>query len=134
MAENQSTESNNGRPEPRRLPEKPSKVEKVKAEGRYLRGGIGETLESPDATHFEEKDLNLLKAHGIYQQHDRDIRAAKKDREHTLMIRARIPAGILSAEQYLQLDALAQEYGQDKMRLTTRQSIQYHGVIKGDIK
>ncbi len=134
MAEKQSAASDNGHPQPRRLPEKPSKVEKVKEEGRYLRGGIGETLENPETSHFEDQDLNLLKAHGIYQQYDRDVRAAKKDREYTLMIRARIPAGILSAEQYLQLDALAKEYGQERMRLTTRQSIQYHGVIKGDIK
>jgi sulfite reductase (ferredoxin) len=123
-----------GRPAQRRLPENPSKVEHQKADSNYLRGSIEETLKDHEASEFKDEDLNLLKVHGIYQQYDRDHRVPKSQREHTLMVRARIPGGILSAEQYLNMDQLAREYGGDRMRLTTRQSIQYHGVVKGDIR
>lgn len=127
-------DTSNGKPVPRRLPEQPSKVEQQKAKGDFLRGTIKETLDDPQAGEFKDEDLNLLKAHGIYQQYDRDHRVPKSQREHTLMIRARIPSGILNAEQYLTMDHLARDYGDGKLRLTTRQSIQYHWVVKGDIK
>jgi len=122
------------RPAPRRLPEKPSKVEHEKAQGHYLRGAIQETLGDPGAEAFSDDDLNLLKAHGIYQQYDRDNRVPKSQRKHTLMVRARIPSGILTADQYLNIDQLARDYGTEKLRLTTRQSVQYHWVVKGDIR
>jgi sulfite reductase (ferredoxin) len=126
-------------PAPRRLPDKPSAVEATKAASNYLRGGIKHSLDDPCATRFEEKDEALLKFHGMYQQYDRDARAestsqSKDDRIYSLMVRCRIPAGILTAEQYLAIDALARSYGHDAMRLTARQSIQFHGVLKGDVR
>ena len=126
-------------PAPRRHPEKPSAVEVTKAASDYLRGGIKQSLDDPCATRFEEKDEALLKFHGMYQQYDRDARAAstsqsKDDRIYSLMVRCRIPSGILTAEQYLTIDALARSYGHNTMRLTARQSIQFHGVLKGDVQ
>ncbi len=116
----------------------PSKVEVAKREGHALRGSIAQTLSSPDAAHFGEDDKQLLKFHGIYQQDDRDLRVANKraglDKAWMLMIRLTMPGGVLSAEQWLRLDELAEELGNGSLRLTTRQSIQYHGVLKGDLK
>jgi sulfite reductase (ferredoxin) len=129
-------------PAPRRLPPDPSKVEAHKAHSDYLRGGLKRTLDDPASKKFDDEDLSVLKFHGIYQQYDRDERAAsrgdggaeKSEREYTLMIRARIPGGILTAPQYLQLDGLSRRVAHGSIRLTTRQSIQYHGVVIGDAR
>jgi len=126
------------RPAPRRRPADPSKVERAKDASNYLRGGIRETLDNPDASRFEEKDEALLKFHGLYQQYDRDARAeghqAKGEREYSCMVRCRIPGGVLTPEQYLVIDQLGLTIGQGSLRLTTRQSIQFHGVLKGDVR
>jgi len=118
-------------------PTKVSKVEVIKREGHQLRGQIAAELAS-DATRFTEDSVQLLKFHGMYQQDDRDERAARRqeglDRAYSMMIRARIPGGILSADQYLAFDRLADEYGNGTMRITTRQTFQLHGILKGDIK
>ena len=50
------------------------------------------------------------------------------------MIRARIPGGALSAEQWLAMDRIATDYANGSIRLTTRQAIQFHGVIKRELK
>jgi sulfite reductase (ferredoxin) len=126
------------RPAPRRRPAEPSKVEAAKEASRYLRGGIRETLDNPVATRFEEKDEAILKFHGLYQQYDRDARAeghqGKNEREYSCMVRCRIPSGILTPEQYLVIDQLGQTLGQGSLRLTTRQAIQFHGVLKGEVR
>ena len=112
-----------------------SKNEKIKRAGRALRGTIGETL--ADATpKFGGDDQQLLKFHGIYQQDDRDARRARtgEEKTFTFMIRVVIPAGSVTAEQYLALDTLADTYANGTLRITTRQGIQYHGVIKGDMR
>ncbi len=127
-------QSHPDQPAPRRLPTNPSKVEAQKGESDYLRGNLKKVLDDPEATHFPDEELNLLKTHGMYQQYDRDNRKPKSQREYTLMVRARIPSGILNAEQYLALDDLARNYGNGAIRLTTRQSIQYHGILKGDAR
>lgn len=115
----------------------PSKVEQAKVSSNGLRGTLVETLES-DATHFEEDDKQLLKFHGIYQQDDRDVRIANKkaglDKAWSFMIRLNIPGGRLTASQWLELDRLADLYGRGSLRITTRQSVQYHGVLKGDLR
>src|SRR5256885_2079366 len=80
-----------------------SPIEILKEESRHLRGTIKETLES-DASHFSEDEYNLLKFHGVYQQDDRDKRViARKegrDKEWIMMVRAKIPGGALSGDQY----------------------------------
>jgi sulfite reductase (ferredoxin) len=113
-----------------------SKVEHIKQESDYLRGQIVEQLKQ-DTSRFTEDQVQLLKFHGTYQQEDRDLRQARKsagaEKAYQFMIRARIPGGYLTAEQYLAEDALAERYGNSTMRLTTRQSIQLHGVLKGNL-
>jgi sulfite reductase (ferredoxin) len=114
-----------------------SKVEQIKVTSNYLRGQIAEELAQP-TTHFSDAQIQLLKFHGMYQQEDRDARqarkAAKEEKAYQFMIRSRIPGGVLTAEQYLVQDDLAGVYGNETLRVTTRQGFQLHGVLKGDIQ
>ena len=116
---------------------KESKVEVAKRHGKHLRGAIAETLAS-EATHFAEDDVSLLKFHGSYQQDDRDLRrareAAGQEKAYAFMVRVAIPAGAITAEQYLGLEEIADEHGNHTLRVTTRQGFQFHGVLKGDLK
>ena len=114
-----------------------SKVELAKRHGRQLRGTIAETLAS-DATHFGPDDVHLLKFHGTYQQDSRDERrgrqAAGEGKAFSFMVRVAIPAGAVTAEQYLALDAIADRHANGTLRVTARQGFQFHGVLKGDLK
>lgn len=114
-----------------------SKVEAAKRQGRYLRGTIAESLAS-DAESFSETDAQLLKFHGAYQQDDRDlrkkVRAAGGHKAYRFMVRVAIPAGRLTAEQYLVCDELADRCGNGTLRITTRQDFQFHGVLKRNLK
>src|SRR5579875_2903506 len=113
-----------------------SKNETIKQESDFLRGTIAEALQE-DSTHFSEENIQVLKFHGMYQQDDRDLRRQLtkegKERAYSMMIRARIPGGILSAQQYLQFDRLSEQYGNGTMRITTRQTFQLHGILKKNI-
>lgn len=115
----------------------PSKVEIAKRDGRHLRGTIEDVLES-DAPRFEHDDIQLLKFHGAYQQDNRntrkDRRAKGLDREYMFMVRVAIPAGILTPEQYLDLEKVADDYTDGTLRITSRQGIQFHGVQKKNLK
>ncbi len=112
-------------------------VEEIKQQSRYLRGTLKEALQD-GSTHFSEENIQVMKFHGMYQQDDRDLRRQLskegKERHYMMMIRARIPGGILSAEQYLQFDRLAELYGNGTMRITTRQTFQLHGILKENLK
>jgi sulfite reductase (ferredoxin) len=114
-----------------------SKVETVKLASRHLRGTIGSTL-GGETDHFANGDEQLLKFHGLYQGYDRDSATELKQKgqakAHQFMVRAKIPAGQLTAAQYLALDDIAERHGGGNLRITTRQGIQYHGLIKGDLK
>lgn len=114
-----------------------SKVEAAKKASRGLRGSVSETL-GAGATHFDHDDLQVLKFHGIYQQDDRDKRndRRKNGREpaYSFMVRVAIPGGALTGTQYLALDGLADEFANGSLRVTTRQAIQFHGVLMGDLK
>ncbi len=114
-----------------------SKVEQVKLSSHYLRGTIQTELENSTDFFADGNDL-LLKFHGIYQQEDRDVRKARKaaglGAEHTFMIRVAIPGGVLLRSQYLELDRLSDSLANGGLRITTRQAIQYHGVVKGGLK
>lgn len=111
-----------------------SKNEKIKVESRNLRGTLTEALDN-DEPAIDKNNTNVLKFHGIYQQDDRDIRKIKgRDKEYSFMIRSRIAGGGLSWDQYLAHDELADQYGNGTIRLTTRQTIQLHGVIKHDLR
>ncbi len=116
---------------------RPSAVEVVKSESHGLRGTIAEELAS-DAVEVSEAAYNLLKFHGTYEQYDRDTATARKqagaDKAYSFMLRVRMPGGVLTAAQYLALDAMADEYANATLRLTTRQGIQFHGVLKSDLR
>ena len=118
--------------------DEPSKVEQAKEASRALRGTIAENLAADDVAHFAEDDKQLLKFHGVYQQDDRDKRIENKkaglDKAWMFMARVAIPGGALTAEQWLALDTLAQERANATLRLTTRQGIQFHGILKGDLQ
>ncbi len=113
-------------------------VEAIKAKSRNLRGTLAESLVEPLSGAIAEDDTQLSKFHGIYQQDDRDIRSERKRQRlepaYSFMIRARVPAGVVSTEQWLALDDIATTYANGTVRLTTRQAIQYHGVIKTRLK
>lgn len=106
-------------------------IESIKLNSRYLRGSIPEDLASPGPA-FGEDSSQLLKFHGVYQQDDRDRRQGG-DRTHIMMVRAAIPAGKMSAEQYLVADELADLVGDGTVRITSRQGLQWHRVGKLDL-
>jgi len=106
-----------------------SPIETLKAGSRHLRGGLAEELASPEPS-FSKDAQTLVKFHGLYQQKDR----FEKEKPPVLMLRGRIPGGRLSAAQYLAWDDLADRFGDGTLRLTSRQSIELHGVLKGDLK
>ncbi len=114
-----------------------SAVEQIKENSRFLRGTIAETLRS-NAMHFTEEEHQLLKFHGTYQQDDRDQRTERKkaglDKAWSCMVRTKIPGGDLTADQYLKLDQIAGDLGNQTLRLTTRQTFQYHFILKGSLK
>lgn len=113
--------------------------ERLKAESNFLRGTIAEDLSNPITGAVTGDNFTLIRFHGMYLQDDRDIRAerAKQKLEplHSLMVRARLPAGVITPAQWLGVDQWADEhtlYG--SIRLTTRQTFQYHGILKPNIK
>ena len=114
-----------------------SKAEAVKQQSRQLRGHIARDL-ADTATPFDKEGYSLLKFHGIYQGYDRDSATELKQRGESktwqFMVRVRIPGGRLTASQYLALDALAGRYADGSLRITTRQSIQFHGVLKAGLR
>jgi sulfite reductase (ferredoxin) len=114
-----------------------SKNESIKAQSDHLRGRIKDEL-ATDTPAFSEESEQLLKFHGIYQQDDRDrrkeARARGLEKHHQLMIRTRIPGGVVSADAYIAHDDISQNWANGTLRVTTRQDFQLHGVLKGDIK
>jgi sulfite reductase (ferredoxin) len=117
--------------------EKISKAESIKQQSRQLRGRIAEDLAATTQP-FDNEGYSLLKFHGIYQGYDRDTATERKQRGEgkvwQFMVRVRIPGGRLTAKQYLALDELADHHANGSLRVTTRQSIQFHGVIKSGLK
>ena len=105
--------------------------EAIKEAVPTLAGTIAQTLADPSVDRFSEDDVQFLKFHGIYQQDDRDLR--KTGKTYIFMIRGRIPGGVLTPKAYLVLDELATKHGNDTVRLTTRQSVQFHGVVKSKL-
>jgi sulfite reductase (ferredoxin) len=116
---------------------KHSAVEVVKENSQALRGTLAHEL-ATDSDHFGEADKQLLKFHGSYQQEDRDARKnRRKDgigKHYMFMVRCKIPGGRLNADQYLALDDLAGRYANGTIRITSRQGIQLHGVLKGNLR
>ena len=113
--------------------------ERIKTESNFLRGTIAEGLADQITGGLSDDDMQLTKFHGFYQQDDRDIRAERQKQKleprHSFMLRARVPGGICTPEQWLEIDRIASDltiYG--SIRLTTRQTFQYHGILKPQVK
>lgn len=116
----------------------PSPIELIKENSNYLRGTIAESLTNTASTALYPDDVALIKFHGIYQQRDRDLDAKRKlnklEPSHIYLVRARVPAGILTPAQWLSLDELSSLFSNDDIKLTTRQAIQFHSVLKENLK
>jgi sulfite reductase (NADPH) hemoprotein beta-component len=115
-----------------------SRNERIKEASDYLRGTLAEGLREEITGGIIEDDQQLVKFHGMYLQDDRDLRPErtrkKMEKAFAFMIRVRIPGGVLTPRQWLALDEVARVYGNGTMRLTTRQTVQLHGVIKSNLK
>jgi sulfite reductase (NADPH) hemoprotein beta-component len=115
-----------------------SSIEKIKRESQGLRGTINESLSNEITGAIAEDDQAVIKFHGMYQQDDRDAReerAEKKlDRLYSFMIRLRLPGGFLTSDQWIATHNIAGENSTGIIKITTRQTLQLHGLIKSKIK
>ncbi|KZT53405.1 sulphite reductase hemo protein, beta subunit [Calocera cornea HHB12733] len=112
--------------------------EYIKIASNYLRGSIAEGLRDTTTGALAPSDGQLTKFHGIYEQDDRDIRDERKDAglepAYAFMIRVRMPGGVCRPEQWRAISQIADEHGNGTFKLTTRQTFQFHGVIKRHLK
>ncbi|MDM9284810.1 assimilatory sulfite reductase (NADPH) hemoprotein subunit [Providencia rettgeri] len=113
--------------------------ERMKQDSNYLRGTIKDDLKNGLTGGFEGDNFLLIRFHGMYQQDDRDIRAERAEQKleprYAMMLRCRLPGGIITPKQWLDIDKFATEhtlYG--SVRITNRQTFQFHGILKGDVK
>ena len=115
-----------------------SPLEKIKEESKFLKGTIGEEMADTELPCFNKDNLQLLKFHGTYQQDDRDKRAELKKegggKAYSMMIRCRIPGGRFTSDQLLQQLDLCEELGNATLKITTRQTLQFHGVLKDNLR
>ena len=113
--------------------------EGIKSRSNFLRGTILEGLADATTGGLAADDTQLTKFHGFYQQDDRDLRSERKKQKleplHSFMLRARVPGGVIQPKQWLAVDAIARELTMfQSIRITTRQTFQYHGILKRNIK
>ena len=112
--------------------------EGIKLASHHLRGTIAEDLADPSTGAISEHNSQLTKFHGLYLQDDRDLRNALKkagqEKAFSFMLRVRLPGGRATPQQWLALDHLAGEIASPSLRLTTRQTFQFHGILKGNVK
>jgi sulfite reductase (NADPH) hemoprotein beta-component len=115
-----------------------SRNERIKEASDYLRGTLSEGLRQEITGAISEDDAQLVKFHGMYLQDDRDLRPErtrkKMEKAFAFMIRVRVPGGVLTPAQWLALERIARDYGNGTLRLTTRQSVQLHGIIKSNLR
>ncbi len=112
--------------------------ERIKANSRYLRGTLRASVADTATGALSPEDAQISKFHGFYEQDDRDRRRERQERflepYYTFMLRARLPGGVCTPEQWLAIDAVGRELGNGSIRLTTRQTFQYHGILKRNLK
>ncbi len=117
---------------------KVNETELIKARSDYLRGTLAQSLGDELTGALAPDDTQISKFHGFYQQDDRARRQQRRERKlepyYQFMLRARLPGGVCTPEQWLIIDKIAATLGNGSVRLTTRQSFQYHGVLKRDLK
>lgn len=118
--------------------ERLSPDETLKANSDQLRGTIAESLIDRITGGVTERDTKLMKFQGIYQQDDRDIRDERRRQKlepaYQFMARVRLPGGVCTPAQWLKLDELARAYGRETLRITTRQTFQFHWLLKHNLK
>ena len=118
--------------------EKLNPDETLKANSDQLRGTIAEGLVAELTAAVPGNDIKLMKFHGVYQQDNRDIRDQRRRQRlepaYRFMARVRLPGGVLSSSQWLKLDELGRAYASNTLRLTTRQTFQFHYVRKQDLR
>lgn len=102
---------------------KPSKVEGLKERSNFLREPVATEI-LQDTNHFTENAVQILKFHGSYQQDNRDNRVKGQEKDYQFMLRTKNPGGLVPPQLYLTLDKLADEYGNQTLRVTTRQGFQ----------
>ncbi|WP_423731538.1 assimilatory sulfite reductase (NADPH) hemoprotein subunit [Hafnia paralvei] len=114
-------------------------AERLKCESNFLRGTIAEDLNDGLTGGFNGDNFLLIRFHGMYQQDDRDIRAERAEQKleprHAMMLRCRLPGGVMTPQQWLGIDKFADEstlYG--SIRITNRQTFQFHGILKQNVK
>ena len=112
--------------------------ERLKVESDYLRGTLEEGLADRATGAVAEDDTQLTKFHGFYQQDDRDLRDERRHQKleplYSFMVRLRLPGGLVTPEQWRTLDDVASRYANGTLRITTRQTFQYHGVLKENLR
>ncbi|MGL5032921.1 MAG: sulfite reductase, ferredoxin dependent [Microcystaceae cyanobacterium] len=111
----------------------PSKVEGIKDRSNYLREPVATELQH-DTNRFTEDAIQILKFHGSYQQDNRDNRVKGQEKDYQFMLRTRNPGGFIPPQLYLAIDDLSTEYGNQTLRVTTRQGLQIHGILKKNLK
>ncbi|MBT3093589.1 MAG: assimilatory sulfite reductase (NADPH) hemoprotein subunit [Candidatus Thiodiazotropha sp. (ex Lucina pensylvanica)] len=112
--------------------------ELIKADSHYLRGTLRESMADQASGALSPDDTQISKFHGFYQQDDRDRRLDRRQQflepYYSFMLRARLPGGVCTPRQWLAIDAVGRELGNGSIRLTTRQTFQYHGILKRNLK
>ena len=114
------------------------KNEQLKAESNYLRGNTLRDLADTTTGAVTEETTQLMKFHGVYQQDDRDVRNQRrkenKEKAFIFMARVRVPGGVCEPAQWLALDELADSHANSTLKITTRQSFQFHGIVKSNLR
>ncbi|WP_394868484.1 assimilatory sulfite reductase (NADPH) hemoprotein subunit [Staphylococcus haemolyticus] len=120
------------------LDKKLDALEYLKDESNYLRGTIEQGLADPLTGAISDDDTKLLKFHGSYQQDDRDLRDERRKQKlepaYIFMIRVRLPGGTATPEQWIAMDDISNNYANQTLKLTTRQTFQFHGILKRNLK
>ncbi len=110
----------------------------IKSESNYLRGTLKQSLKDELTGSLSPSDAQISKFHGFYEQDDRDLRQDRKEHflepYYSFMLRARLPGGVCTPEQWLAIDSVGRTLGNGTVRLTTRQTFQFHGILKNKLK
>ena len=118
--------------------EKLSSDELLKEESNYLRGTLESSLKNDITGSLPFEDMKILKFHGSYQQHDRDLEKERRKQKleplYQFMIRVRAAGGVATPAQWLALDKISTDFADGTLKLTTRQSFQFHGIFKKNLK
>ena len=112
--------------------------EVIKTASNFLRGTLKQSLADELTGALSPSDAQISKFHGFYEQDDRDIRQARKEQllepYYSFMLRARLPGGVCTTDQWLAIDSIGRRLGNGTVKLTTRQTFQFHGILKHSLK